>query len=105
MKEIEDFIKHFSGAEDTFLHGCCFWFARILEEEFAWKYHTQILHAPIEGHFVTRIWGRQGPARLFDIRGDVTDLYTNVPLDSLDDLRRYDETHYEHLMRDCRDFC
>lgn len=104
MKEITDFIRHFQGSENVFLHGCCYWFARILEEEFSYKYHTQILHAPIEGHFVTRIWHPNSPARLYDIRGDVTELYADTPLDSIDDLRRYDLTHFEHLMRDCRDF-
>ena len=104
MKEIIDFIKRFKGSEDVFLHGCCYWFARILEERFAYKYCTQIIYAPIEGHFVTRIWNKNSPSKLYDIRGDVTAIYKDSVLDSLEDIRRYDETHYTHLMRDCRDF-
>ena len=76
----------------------------ILEEEFSHKYHTQILHAPVEGHFVTRIWDSCHPSRLFDVRGDVTEIYKDSVLDPLEDIRRYDETYFSHLMRDCRDF-
>lgn len=35
--EIEDkilkFIARFKGCEKTFLHGCCYWFATILDEQ------------------------------------------------------------------------
>lgn len=96
--EIVEFIKHFEGAEDVFLHGCCYWFAKILDERFILA-DPKIMHEPVEGHFVTDIGGR-----LYDVRGDVTDMYKDKPLDNMYDMHKTDFKQYMRLMRDCRDF-
>lgn len=68
-----DFIRQFRAyeqnnvLEDTFRKGFCYWFAYILAGRFP---GAQIMYEPIEGHFITEIGGR-----LYDVRGDVTDLY------------------------------
>lgn len=95
MIEILKFIDRFRGSESVFLRGCCYWFARILSERFL-DYRPVILHDPVQGHFVTRIGGN-----LYDVRGDVTDLYVGH---TLDDLREMSYGEYARLMRDCRDF-
>jgi hypothetical protein len=92
---IQMFIARFHGSEDVFLHGCCYWFAYILRKRFR-DCAPVIMHDPVEGHFVTRIDGR-----LYDVRGDVTDLYVGHTLDDLDKIRGGE---YARLMRDCRDF-
>ena len=58
--------------ETTFLNGYCYWFAYMLDGRFL---NAHIQYEPIEGHFVTEIDGR-----LYDIRGDVTELYENSKL-------------------------
>lgn len=107
MQDVLDFISHFSGAEDTFLHGCCYWFAWILHERFHGDgYYVYIMHDPIEGHFLALFNSIDNPldCRFFDIRGDVTEKYRFENLDRLDELKWKDKTYYDHLMRDCRNF-
>ncbi len=96
---ILNFISRFSGSENTFLHGCCYWFARILRERFSWECCVELVHEPIEGHFLARINGR-----LYDVRGDVTDMYVKRTLEKLSDVRYEDYQRYRRLMYDCRDF-
>ena len=73
LNEVEDFIRKFkiydqNGVlESTFLNGFCYWFAYILAGRFV---GAEIYYEPIDGHFITEI-----DDRLYDIRGDVTDLY------------------------------
>ena len=45
---ILDFISHFKDAQDTFLYGCCYWFAFILNERFG----GTTMYLPVENHFV-----------------------------------------------------
>lgn len=104
INEIIDFISHFSGSETTFLYGCCYWFARILEERFIMTYHTKILYEPVEGHFITAIAKNTEPVRYYDIRGDVTELYAGMELYTPEWLRDNEPNWYRHIMRDCRDF-
>lgn len=56
--EVLAFIRHFEGARETFLHGCCYWFAHILSERFWLRENVVILYEPVEGHFITQIGGR-----------------------------------------------
>jgi len=99
MKEILKFIEHFKGAEETFLHGCCYWFAFILKRHFQTKYLTDIMYEPKEGHFIARI-----DDRYFDIRGDVTELYSGMMLYDMCEMYSQDFKYYCKLMRECRDF-
>jgi hypothetical protein len=97
--EIMQFISRFAGSEDVFLHGCCYWFARILEERFLHRFELHIKYEPVEGHFVIWIHGRY-----YDVRGDVTEMYRGKPMYDLDELEKEDNKMYKRLMRDCRDF-
>ena len=97
--EITQFIQRFESARDMFLHGCCYWFAHILNERFWLRHDAAILYEPVEGHFITRIDGRY-----YDVRGDVTELYRGFTLYALADMHRENSAMYRHLMRDCRDF-
>ena len=110
-KEILDFISNFKGAEDTFLHGCCYWFAFILKERFHDRgYLVDIFHEPVDGHFVARfIVDSPNPsvndeARFFDIRGDVTNFYNEDNLENMWLMNINHERRWAKLMCDCRDF-
>lgn len=99
-RDILDFIARFKGSEEVFLHGCCYWFARILEQRFYFDgYVVEIKYEPVEGHFIAKIRNR-----FYDVRGDVTEEYRGKPMYDLHELRREDSSMYRHLMRDCRDF-
>ena len=91
------FIAKFHGSEDVFLNGCCYWFARILEERFG-NYGASIAYEPREGHFITVINGRA-----YDVRGDVTHLYWGKTVYNMNELCTQDSALYERLMRDCVD--
>lgn len=110
FKDVVKFISHFKGAEDTFLNGCCYWFAWILRERFHERgFWVDIFYDPIEGHFVARFITdcddiTQSEIRLFDIRGDVTDLYREIELENLWVMSMNEERRYGKLMCDCREF-
>lgn len=114
MEEVVRFIKNFHGAEDVFLHGCCYWFAWILKERFhEHGYLVDIFHEPVEGHFVARFienpdpykpFGLSTDVRFFDIRGDVTDLYNEDDLENVWIMEKTEERRWRKLMCDCRDF-
>jgi hypothetical protein len=65
---VMDFIEHFQniGTIDIFTEGCCYWFAKILEERFK-KEKAEIMYNPIDNHFATLI--NHG---LYDITGPIT---------------------------------
>ena len=72
MNNVEKFIYHFHNLGDTdintvFSRGCCYWFAHILHSRFP---DSRIMYDQIANHFAVKIDGR-----LYDITGDVTDLY------------------------------
>ena len=85
--EILAFIAHFRGATDTFLYGCCYWFAQILSVRFG----GDTLYDPVGGHFIQRIDGR-----LYDVRGEVTPLFENG---RLIDWKTYAEQEPKHYHR------
>lgn len=100
-KTVLDFIAHFKGSEEVFLHGCCYWFAKILYERFELEedFSVDIMYEPVEGHFLAKI-----RHRFYDVRGDVTEQYRGKPMYDLYTMMREDIKMYRHLMRDCRDF-
>ena len=101
-EKILDFISRFHGSEDVFLHGCCYWFAWILENRFllvGFPNIPAIYYEPVEGHFVTKIENR-----FYDVRGDVSDLYRGKPMYNMDEMESNDPKMFANLMRDCRDF-
>lgn len=98
QKEIIDFIekfkfKHREELEYVFLNGNCYFFALILCERFK---NAKVKLMQIENHFVTEIEGR-----LYDIRGDVTEICSVPDLIDFDDLEKSDPTYYKRLKRDC----
>ena len=76
-KIVLDFIRNFKGSEDTFLNGCCYWFAFILCNRFP---EAVMMYDPVINHFVTQIDGR-----LYDITGEVTQEYKVVRWDTYPD--------------------
>ena len=75
IKEVLKFIKNFkkedkTAMENVFTHGCCFWFAEILEIRFS----GEIYFNPDLVHFATLI-----EDQLFDINGliDADDSWFN----------------------------
>ena len=91
MSEVLHFIRKFHGAEDTFLNGCCYWFAEILERRF----HGRKMYHPIENHFACDIRGK-----LFDVTGEID---RNGFEDWYEFLEK-DELLTERIFRDCVDF-
>ncbi len=72
-EEILYFISHFQnpGTIETFTHGCCYWFADILDNRFnAFEYESGIWYNSINNHFATMIFTNEGP-KLFDITGEL----------------------------------
>lgn len=110
QQEIIEFIQHFRDAENTFLHGCCYWFAKILHDRFG----LFIVYEPVEGHFLAHQItqeeneGTRGAisfkTHLYDIRGEVTQQYAKSKLYEISWLQNHEPNWYAHLMRDCRDF-
>lgn len=96
------FIKHFlpqgrdTKTVDTFTQGCCYWFAYILFIRFADIPDTAIMIDQVENHFGTMINGR-----VYDITGDVTDIYE---WQWWGDIVLNDETLAERIKRDCIKF-
>lgn len=100
MRELEilQFINHFLKTSKTqnftevFTQGCCYWFAYILCARFP---EMEIMYDPTINHFMAGCDGR-----LFDVTGEVTDMYKNaVPWKTFDD-----STHRERLNAQCIDF-
>ena len=62
--EVIKFVEHFQnlGTIDIFTNGCCYWFARILNERFL----GLIMYNPIDNHFATLV-----NAKLYDITGEI----------------------------------
>ena len=118
MQGVIAFIFHFTGAEDVFLHGCCYWFAWILQERFHEQgYLVDIFHEPVEGHFVARVIRDPGlkwmhpetyhdkpEVKFFDVRGDVTDLYNEDDLENMWMMQQAEERRWGRLLCDCKYF-
>lgn len=101
MNKIENFINKFKhiypeDAEYLFLYGDCYYFAVILKERFS---NAIIKYLIIDNHFITEIDGR-----LYDIRGDITDIVDNNQLIAWKDMKSYDELLYKRIIRDCIKF-
>lgn len=102
MNEVEKFIRKFkflapSAAEELFLYGDCYYFAIILKERF--KDKAIIKYLIIDNHFITEIDGR-----MYDIRGDITDIIDYSQLIDWKDMKEYDELLYSRIIRDCINF-
>lgn len=108
-KEILNFINNFKEMypeqiEDLFLHGCCYWFADILERQF----HGRKCYDPTENHFVSEIDGH-----LYDIRGNIDKEYdkpTDDPSNQDSDLiywdvyQEWEDLDAKRVIKNCKDF-
>ena len=91
--DVGNFIKRFTEHEstsETFLNGCCYWFAYILYRRFL-RQNSRIMYDQVENHFGTQIGGR-----VYDISGDVTTKYDWIPWEELGD-----DMHKSRIVRDC----
>lgn len=101
MNEVEKFINKFKylaskEAEDLFLYGDCYYFSIILKERFS---DAIIKYLMIDNHFLAEISGR-----LYDIRGDVTDIIEKNQMINWDALKEFDSLLYNRIVRDCIKF-
>lgn len=81
-EEIESFIYQFRYAKETFLNGCCFWFAYILNARFP---NSRIMYDPVYNHFVTEINGY-----FWDVTGDTNQTYACYVWDDYMEFEPYD---------------
>lgn len=101
-EEILYFISHFQnpGTIETFTHGCCYWFANILDNRFnSFGYESGIWYNSVDNHFATMIFTNEGP-KLFDITGElqITDEW-----ESWWDFTFKDSLLTERIINDCID--
>lgn len=105
-----DFIDQFRnpGTVDVFTHGCCYWFARILEQRFAFRggYEATLYYNPVLNHFACGVSWRV-PAEgledvwrleLFDITGRLAGGKDWVPWQSY---RADDPLDSDRVKHDC----
>lgn len=85
---VNGFIARFAGAQDTFLNGCCYWFAVILKERF----RAAIYYHPIDNHFAGKI-----SDKLYDVTGEI-DGEGFVPWD---EYKYTDLTHARRICEQC----
>lgn len=94
--EVIGFINRFTSNGtntkiiETFLYGCCYWFAAILEQRFK-DFNAYIVYSVVDNHFATQIGDR-----VYDISGDITDKYKFIRWDEYDD-----DSHRKRILRDC----
>lgn len=93
---VKDFIidfkeMHPKEIEDVFLHGYCYWFAKILELRF----EGTIYYLPIDNHFITKIGNN-----FYDIRGKLNGNQFN-PCVNWEEYQLIDELEVSRIYRDC----
>ena len=107
--EITKFISNFTEAhpeeiKDLFLHGCCYWFADILERQFG----ARKCYDPTENHFVAFL-----DDHIYDIRGCIDKEY-DKPIEDPDteygDLifwdkyQEWEPLDSERVIKNCKNF-
>lgn len=96
---ILQFINLFHDAQDIFLNGLCYWFAKILSIRF----QGEIYYEPIENHFVAKLAELENGIlkyKLYDIRGDVTESYKNRVVPWFE-FSHNDPALAKRIVRDC----
>ena len=87
---------HQKQIEESFLYGNCWYFSVILSSRFV---SSVIMYEPIENHFLILI-----DDNLYDIRGNVTELYNIDKLIVWNEYELIDKLHYDRIVRDCIQF-
>lgn len=101
-EEILNFIKRFQneGTIKTFTQGCCYWFAKILDDRFNFdRPEVNIYYNAIDNHFATLI-----ELHLYDITGDLGDIRELSGWEDWWTFMEKDELVTERIFRDCIDF-
>lgn len=101
--KVINFILKFKSASDCFLNDCCYWFSNILRMRFMScdDVVISIVYDQNKDHFLAKFYFPFiNITRLFDIRGDVTDLYDYENLKELYAIRREDNLLYDRLNSD-----
>lgn len=100
IKEVTQFIEEFKNRagnpkeiENFFLNGCCYWFAKILDERFKWQ--GSIVYNIQDNHFLYKIVDCY-----FDIRGLIKN-QDDENIVNWDDYVYTDSTHYNRILKDC----
>ena len=101
--DILNFIKHFQneGTIKTFTQGCCYWFAKILDERFNFDLPEDgIYYNEIDNHFATVI----NAVDLYDITGYLGDIRELEGWEHWQEFMYKDSLLTERIFRDCIDF-
>ena len=97
---IENYIKQFRDfgpqVVDCFSNGMCYQFMTILRKRFG-PFCTTPMYDPVMNHFATQIEGR-----IYDIRGDITDL-KEYRWERWTTTIAEDPSHAKRIQRDCAD--
>lgn len=102
MNEVLTFIKRFQneGTVKTFTEGCCYWFAKILDERFnSFEYESGIWYNGIDNHFATLIG-----THLYDITGDLGDIKDLSGWNNWTYYMYIDELETERIFKYCINF-
>ena len=92
--EMESFLRRFHVSNDidvVFTNGCCYWFSLIIYERFR-EDGAVVMYSTKSNHFGTKL----SNGRVYDITGDVTDMYDWAPWELFDD-----ELEKARIIRDC----
>lgn len=97
-KEILNFISRFKSfnekeLEEVFLYGNCYFFAIILKNRFP---EMNIVYDAVDNHFMCLY-----DSKIYDIRGDITEITVINDLFSWDDYENIDSLEYKRIVRDC----
>lgn len=98
-EEILNFIARFQneGTIHIFTHGCCYWFAKILDERFnMYELESGIFYNEVDNHFATLI-----NFHLYDITGDLGNIKDLKGWDSWKKVILNDYLLYERIYHDC----
>lgn len=91
MDSIQEFISRRFNSNLTWQNGNCYWFAKILSEQFP---ELKIYYFPIVGHFAA------GDGKNFyDSKGKY---FPEEQGELLENIKNNDINHYNRLMRDCK---
>ena len=88
-KSILEFIDRFKNDKDTFLNGCCYWFAYILKGRFK----AEICYDQGLGHFVGKIGDKY-----YDVTGEYHPVAVPV---TAEEMKNTEPNLYRRIVRWC----
>ena len=95
IQQVKKFLSRFSGAEEVFTSGACYWMAYILYERFKGEYmDAAIMYNAIENHFACRLGGN-----IWDVTGQLPRSTAWKPWAEF-----RDQSEWKRIKRDCIEF-